>query len=240
MEHHKHQIAASTDPEIIEKVLAGESLLFEVLVRRYNPVLYRIARSYGFNHQDAEDLMQEAHVTAFLHLPQLEQPLYYKTWLSTILSNKCLYKKNHGYYGKEEPYGKLKEDSSGLVHGAATDIDAEHNILNRELATVLETTVQSLPLAYRAVLVLREIEGFSIKETAALMHITPANVKVRLVRAKALIQKKLRNVYASQIFEFNLIYCDAIVRKVLDQVRCLKPLSNSEHPTALSFKVTDS
>lgn len=218
MEHHKHQIAASTDPEIIEKVLAGESLLFEVLVRRYNPVLYRIARSYGFNHQDAEDLMQDTHVTAFMNLAQLEQPLYYKTWVSTILTHKCQYKKNHGYYSREELYSNLKEKSTRLANGSRTGVDIEHKILIRELAGVLETTLQSLPLAYRTVLILKEVEGFSIKETAAILQITPANVKIRLVRAKALMQKKLRHIYSSQVFEFNLVYCDALAAKVLARI----------------------
>ena len=65
-------IAINSDQTIIEKVLAGDNTLFEILIRRHNPVLYKIARGYGFNHQDAEDIMQDVHVTAFTNLPKFE------------------------------------------------------------------------------------------------------------------------------------------------------------------------
>ena len=84
---------------------------------------------------------------------------------------------------------------------------------------VLEKSIQNIPVIYRTVFVLRDVEGFSVAETAELLNITATNVKVRLNRAKALLQKEIEQVYSrSELFSFNLIYCDAIVHKVFEKI----------------------
>src|SRR5690349_14506445 len=98
MENTITQFRVSTDEEIIYKILQGEHALFEVLIRRYNSILYKIARSYGFNHHDAEDLMQDTHIAAFTYLSKFQGRAAYKTWISRILANKCLYKLKYGYF----------------------------------------------------------------------------------------------------------------------------------------------
>ena len=83
----------------------------------------------------------------------------------------------------------------------------------------LPENLEEIPLTYRTVFILREVEGFSTNETAELMNSTPVNVKVRLNRAKALLQKKLENFYsATDIYEFNAIFCDAMVKRVFHQI----------------------
>ncbi len=89
-------------------------------------------------------------------------------------------------------------------------------LLNRELTLVLEKSLQNIPVMYRTVFIMREVEGFSTIETAELLEISTVNVKVRLNRAKNLLQKQLEQFYSqSEIFSFNLVYCDAIVQKVM-------------------------
>ena len=87
---HKPDVLSSlaTDPEIIAKITAGEKDYFEILIRRYNSVLYKIGRSYGLPHDDVQDLMQEAHISAFLNLNKFEERSSYKTWLIRIMLNK--------------------------------------------------------------------------------------------------------------------------------------------------------
>lgn len=210
----------SSDDQLVQKILDGELSLFEVLIRRYNPVLYKIARSYGFNHQDAEDLMQETHYTAYLKLAQFEHRASYKTWLSRILINKCLYKLNYGYSKREKPDSDKVAEEGNVMATAASSGDTERKVLNRELARVLEASLEHLPVAYRTVFMLRELEGFSVQETADLLNITPVNVKVRLNRAKTMLQKQLERFYSStELYEFNLVYCDRIVKRVFDRIR---------------------
>lgn len=211
--------AVSNDEALIEKILAGEPALFEVLIRRYNPVLYKIARSYGFPHADAEDLMQEAHYTAYRKLAQFEHRASYKTWLTKIIINKCLYKLKYGYNNKERSVSdRINEHETPLLT-ASPSSDTEKRVLNRELSRLLETSLQHLPLAYRTVFLLREVEGYSVQETADLLSITPVNVKVRLSRAKAMMQKQLEQYYSTaDLYEFNLVYCDAVVKKVFERI----------------------
>src|ERR687886_451982 len=125
MEAINYKWGVPADAEIIQKILAGEVALFEVLIRRYNPLLYKIARSHGFNHQDAEDLMQEAYCTAYFQLSHLEQPSSFKSWISKILIHKCLYKLNYGYSKNEQPdTDKLYKDPY-LITSHATHTNTE-------------------------------------------------------------------------------------------------------------------
>jgi RNA polymerase sigma-70 factor (ECF subfamily) len=213
-------IAVNPDSAVIEKIRKGDIALFEVLIRRYNPVLYKIAKSYGFNHQDAEDLMQDTHVAAYLAINGFEGRSSYKTWLSRIMVNKCIYKLKYGYFKNE-----IASEFSQTTHQPmyAKENQPEEKLLNRELALILERSLQTIPLHYRTVFVLRELEGFSVAETAELLQLTPVNVKVRLNRAKALLQKKIEQFYShTELFAFNLIYCDAIVHRVFAKINAIE------------------
>src|ERR1044072_2612346 len=91
-----------TDIEIIRQVLAGNTAVFEIIIRRYNPYLYKVGRSYGFNHQDTEDLMQEAFINSYVNLKQFAERSSFKTWLIRIMLNQC-YRKAHKFsYQKEQ------------------------------------------------------------------------------------------------------------------------------------------
>lgn len=231
MQNKLEQSALVTDEFIIEKILGGELSLLEILIRRYNPVLYRIARGYGFNHQDAEDLMQDAHVIAYTQLAKFEGRSSYKTWISRIMINKCLYKLKYGYYKNEFPSEHIQDTNSQPMNVQANENQTEYVLSNKELTTVLEKSIQNIPGIYRTVFILREVEGFSVAETADLLDITPVNVKVRLNRAKALLQKEIEQFYSrSEVYSFNLIYCDRIVNGVFEKINAIQ---NGEHSPLL-------
>jgi RNA polymerase sigma factor (sigma-70 family) len=201
-----------SDETVIQKILEGDTAMFEILIRRYNTVIYRIGRMYAFNHHDTEDLMQDTHVSAYTQLASFEHRASYKTWISRIMINKCIYKLKYGYFKNEIPGEQVYESNSATIQ-------TEQNMLNRELSSVLEKSLESIPVIYRSVFVLREVQGFSVAETAELLGITPVNVKVRLNRAKSLLQKQLEQFYtANEIYSFNLIYCDNIVKRVFDEI----------------------
>lgn len=209
-------IAVSDDEVIIKKILDGDIALFEVLIRRYNSVIYKIARGYGFNHQDAEDLMQDCYVAAYTHLSTFEGRSSYKTWISRIMINRCLYKLKYGYFKNEVPSEQVREVNNQPMHISSNENQTEDVLVNRELAIVLEKSVQNIPEMYRMVFVLREIQGFSIAETAELLDITTINVKVRLNRAKTLLRREIEQFYTRiDLYSFNLIYCDGMVNKVM-------------------------
>jgi RNA polymerase sigma-70 factor (ECF subfamily) len=90
-----------SDTEVVADVVAGHTALFEILIRRYNPALYKIGRSYGFNHHDTEDLMQEAFISSYVHLKQFAGRASFKTWLIKIMLNQCYQKTHRHSYQKE-------------------------------------------------------------------------------------------------------------------------------------------
>ncbi|HWJ27207.1 MAG TPA: sigma-70 family RNA polymerase sigma factor, partial [Flavisolibacter sp.] len=188
-------------------------------VRRYNQVLYKVARTYGLSHHDAEDLMQDTHVAAYFALKNIEMRSSYKTWITRIMINKCLYRLKSNYYRNEMPSGNISDLKNAPVGDNTGSNQSEETVLYRELAMLMEKSLQSIPEMYRTVFVLREIEGFSVTETAQLLDLTAANVKVRLSRAKMFLRKDLNKFYCrNEVYSFNLIYCDGVVSKVLERV----------------------
>jgi RNA polymerase sigma factor (sigma-70 family) len=213
----------ASDAGIIEKINLGELALFEVLIRRYNPALYKIARGYGFNHHDAEDLMQDTHVAAYQHLRQFEGKSSYKTWVSKIMIHKCVYKINHGRSRNEQPGSDIIYESSIPMLSNDRNITPEQSSINKEFSSVLEHALQKLPLTHRSVFVLRQVEGFSVAETAEMLNISQVNVKVRFNRSKAMLQKELEQFYtATNLYEFNLVYCDEMVSRVFRSIDSLE------------------
>lgn len=217
MKETRFDMPVASDGSLIEKILQGEVALFEVLIRRYNQLLYKTARSYGLSHEDAQDTMQESHFAAYTQLKNFRNEASYKTWLMKIHLHKCYHKTHYGAFRFEQPDTEIMEEKH-----EQDKINREETgrvIVNRELSRLLEGSLQKLPLSYRNVFVLREMEGFSVAETAELLHITPINVKVRLNRAKTMLREQLEKFYtSSELYEFNEIYCDAIVQVVFNRI----------------------
>ena len=90
-----------SETELIDRVVNGDAAVFEVLIRRYNPYLYKVGRSYNYNHQDVEDLMQETFINAYINLKKLKNKAHFKTWLIRIMLNEC-YRKKHKLISKNE------------------------------------------------------------------------------------------------------------------------------------------
>ena len=219
MKELKQIIDPGNEKEIIQKIIDGDLACFEILIRRYNSILYRLARSHGFNHQDAEDLMQETHLAAYRNLGKFAFRASYKTWISRIMINNCFHKSNSEYKKHGFQKNELTEENEKLLSGSQATNNAEDMILKKEFANILENSLQKIPLSYRMVFMLREMEGFSVAETSELLNITTVNVKIRLNRAKAMLQKQLESFYdSSDLYNFNLIYCDRLVKKVFDQI----------------------
>lgn len=206
-----------TDQEIIGKILLGEKQLYELLIRRYNPFLYRIGRSYNFNHHDTEDLMQDTYISCFYNLASFENRSSFKTWITRIMLNNCYHKKQkHSFKFETALETSHIENADPMYHQHKT---TEKNVMTRELGHVLENALTQIPEDYRMIFTLRELNGFSVAETAKVTGISESNVKVRLNRAKHMLRHEIERIYSpSEIFEFNLVYCDAIVEKVMAKI----------------------
>jgi len=214
-----------TEAEIIRQVLDGEKALYEIIVRRFNPFLYKIGRSYNYNHQDTQDLMQETFIDAYKSLLQFEGRANFKTWIIRIMMNNCYRRKGKSDF-KNEIMQDINDQSTPMFTYAHSDTDSI--IQNRELGHIIENALGKIPFDYRMVFSLREINGLNVAETAEMLHISKANVKVRLNRAKVMLRSEIERTYsASDLFEFNLIYCDAMVENVMKKI-------NGDHSPILS------
>ena len=209
------------DTVIIQKIINGEITLFEILLRRNNAFLYKTGRSYGYSHEDTQDLMQDTFINAYLNLSKFNNQSSFKTWIIRIMLNNC-YHKRVKFSFKNETSNTINEKSVPMFSNTKRT-DANNEIVNRELNYVIEKSLQQIPTEYRMVFSLREITGLSVAETAETLNITETNVKVRLNRAKSMLRKQIENKYtARDIYDFNLIYCDAIVSRVMNEISKLK------------------
>lgn len=203
-----------TDTEIITKILDGELALFEILIRRNNPFLYKIGRSYNYNHEDTQDLMQDTFVDAFTSLSKFQAKASFKTWIIKIMLNNC-YRKQLKFSSKNEVVHEMNDKSVPLFSNDQ-QTDTNKLITNRELGRVIESALKQVPEDYRIVFSLREINGLNVMETADALNISEANVKVRLNRAKKMLRTEIEKSYSPEdVFEFNLVYCNDMVNRVM-------------------------
>lgn len=208
------------DIEIIDKIVAGEIGLFEIIIRRYNPFLYKTGRSYNYNHEDTQDLMQDTFIDVYSNLSKFENRSTFKTWIIKIMLNNC-FKKQQKWSYKNIITTEINDKSIPMISNNQHS-DTNKTVMNRELNMVIENALQQVPMDYRIVFTLREINGLNVAETADALNISESNVKVRLNRAKNMLRKEVEKSYSAEdIFEFNLIYCNAIVQNVMNKIKNL-------------------
>jgi len=212
-------VAQYSDEEVIKEIVAGNKSLFEILIRRYNPDLYKIGRGYGYNHQDTEDLMQEAFINSFQSLAKFQNRSSFKTWLIRIMLNECYHKSKKLSYKKASTVEISVNKNSGSMFLTTNNGNPDRSVINKELKNVIEAALKNLPEDYRMTFTLRELTGLSVADTAELLDITASNVKVRLNRAKVMLRTEIEKIYSPEdIYEFNLIYCDKIVNEVMKKI----------------------
>ena len=212
------QFEVLSDPEIVNRILSGEIALYEIIMRRYNPYLFKIGKSYGFSQPDTEDLIQDSYLNAYTNLNKFENRSTLKTWLVKIMLNNCYHKTRKFSFKKEIPT-EISEKNAGIPM-FMQQTNTGKAIMNNELKHILEEALLQLPEAYRMVFTLRELNGMSTRETSETLNISEANVKVRLKRAKSILRNEIKKMYTpEEIFEFNLIYCNRIVENVLTKIQ---------------------
>jgi RNA polymerase sigma-70 factor (ECF subfamily) len=220
-----------TDEQVAARVLAGESGLFEVLMRRYNRRLFRVARAIVRDDAEAEDVMQETYVRAFAALGQFAGRAPWATWLTRIAVNESLarVRRRGRFVGREAVDVMEDEMDSEEVRGVASggrSIGPEEATSARELSGFLERAVDELPDSYRMVFMLREVEELSTAETAACLDVSEELVKVRLHRARTELRRLLDTRLGAatrEVFGFHLSRCDRVVAAVMARVAASLP-----------------
>jgi RNA polymerase sigma-70 factor (ECF subfamily) len=219
------EAATSQDPlsdeEVVTRVLAGETGMFEIIMRRHNQRLYRVARAILRNDGEAEDVMQDAYVRAYEHLDQFAGRAKFSTWLTRIAVHEALARQHRGNrYQELEPISEREGDPMDRFASLAPD--PEQQASNSEIRSLLEEAVEKLPDAYRTIFMLRDIEEMSTTDAADVLEITEENVKVRLHRARALLRKSLyarAGMERKEAFNFHAVRCDRVVKNVFERIQ---------------------
>jgi RNA polymerase sigma-70 factor (ECF subfamily) len=201
-------MAPLSDEELVALILDGDRAAFELLMRRHNQRLFRVARAIVPSSTDAEDIVQETYLRAFAHLARFEGRSSVATWLSRIALHEALRWRRRQ---RRRGAGSLVAER---VEGNQTGADP---VEREEMRTTLSAALDSLPAAMRAVVMLRLVEGLSTRETAACLRLTESNVKVTLLRARRLLAQRLEDEAVQHLrshFAFAQERCDRIVAGV--------------------------
>jgi len=213
--------ASLTDAEVVARVRAGETALFEILMRRHNQRVYRVARAVLKDETEAEDVMQQAYINAFTHLDQFAERAQFSTWLTRITVHEALARRRRRKAQAASSAADRDQDGEVMESLIAVEPDPERQAYAAELGHVLESAIDGLPDTYRIVFMLREVEGLSTSETAAGLALREEAVKTRLHRARAMLRRAITQRLGSisaQTFQFHATRCDRVVAAVLTRI----------------------
>jgi RNA polymerase sigma-70 factor, ECF subfamily len=179
--------------QMIAGILAGDTQRYHELIRPYERSVYMMALSYMKNEADAEDVAQEAFLKAFHHLASFRAEAKFSTWLIGIALNEARSRLRRQTIVCMESLDDPHDDGEVVSPALLRDwreIPSEA-LQRKELRQMLQNAITNLPDKYRDVFVLRDVEELNVVETAAALSITVGNVKVRLHRARMMLQRQL-------------------------------------------------
>jgi RNA polymerase sigma-70 factor (ECF subfamily) len=221
--------SAIGDAELAERVAGGDQGAFELLMRRYNGRLFRVARAILRDDSDAEDALQDAYLDAYRHMSGFRGGAQLGTWLTRIVVNRALMRlRKHKRDRVVVPFDARRGGGSENPEAEVADDKAESPpdaTLRAEVRRILERRIDELPVAFRTVFVMREIEDLTVQETAECLSIPAATVRTRLFRARSLLREALArdmDVGSADVFGFAGERCDRIVAAVLARAQLLK------------------
>ena len=219
------------DDELAARVARQDVVAFETLMRRHNRRLFRVARAILGDDADAEDALQDAYLDSYRHMGEFRGDAQLATWMTRIVVNHALMRLRK----------RRRHDAVVPLHAAswregAADIDVRDEAsepppdaaMRGEVRQILEQRIDRLPVAFRTVFIMRDVEEMSVEETAQALGIPSATVRSRLFRARALLREALArdlDMAAPDVFGFAGARCDRIVQSVLGRLR-----AEADHP----------
>ncbi|WGS46196.1 RNA polymerase sigma factor [Burkholderia sp. JSH-S8] len=212
---------------LVRRVIAGEPGAFELVMRRHNRRLYRLARAVLRDDAEAEDALQAAYLAAYRAIARFRGDAALGTWLSRLVLNEC--------------FGRVRRARRRAGAMPMLDIDdafdeadmidfssdsPERSASRAELRDLLERRIDALPPAFRIVFVMRSVEEMSVEETAQCLALPEATVRSRHHRARRMLRESLAldlDLAERDAFDFRGAQCDRVVARVLAQLAGSKP-----------------
>lgn len=227
-------LAALSDQDLAELARQGEREAFRQIMQRYNRRIYRVARAILKDESDAEDVVQETYLRAFIGLEGFRRDSTLATWLTRIAVNEAL-----GRLRRIKPSVDLsvldrpeeRSRMSVVAFPSRSGIDPEQASAESDVRRVLERAVDELPEHFRVVFVMRDVEEMSVEETAAQLGLRPETVRTRLHRARAQLRAALRDQITSALtdtFPFAGERCARLTEVVLGRLPLCNPSTTPE------------
>jgi RNA polymerase sigma-70 factor (ECF subfamily) len=191
---------ASDDLDLVHASKNGDIAAFEQLVKRYDRKLLRIAQSVTHNREDSQDAVQEAFLKAYQNLATFREDSKFSTWLIRITVNQSLMKLRKQRAVREESLNEDFQTDGDMLPMEVTDWapNPEQLYWASELRDILIKTLEELSPILRTVLVLRDIEGLSIDQTAEVLNLSHTAVKARLWRGRLQLREGLNKYFRKQ------------------------------------------
>jgi RNA polymerase sigma-70 factor (ECF subfamily) len=216
---------SASDSELVQQIAQGCHSAFTALMRRYNRPLYRTARSILKDDAEAEDVLQEAYLLAYLGIKTFRGDASLLTWLTRIVVNQAI-----GRLRKTSRRAEVirldgdaewdSETTEASMNNGQPELP-ERAAMRMQARSLLEKKIDELPEAFRTVFVLRAVEEMNVEETAACLGIPEATVRTRFFRARSLLREALAreiDFALEEAFTFDGTRCDRIVARVLDRL----------------------
>jgi RNA polymerase sigma-70 factor (ECF subfamily) len=187
------ELSFRDEPRMIAAILAGDSEQYHELIRPYERSVFKMALSFMKNEADAEDVAQESFLKAFRKLSDFRGQAKFSTWLISITLNEARGRLRRQAIVRMESLDEAPKEGGHISPALLRDwreVPSEA-LERREIRQMLQDAIANLSPLYREVLLLRDVEDFSIEETATALAITTGTVKVRLHRARMMMQKEL-------------------------------------------------
>ncbi|GJH24667.1 RNA polymerase sigma factor [Caballeronia novacaledonica] len=217
-------LVADDDLSIARRVVAGDRAAFELLMRRHNRRLYRLARATLRNDAEAEDALQDAYLHAYRSMSQFRGDAQLSTWLSRLVLNECFARirrsaRRQNVIPIVDAPDWVEQAEAMTSHDNSAPDDA---LARSQVRALLERKLDALPELFRIVFVLRSIEEMTVEETAQCLNIPEATVRSRHFRARGMLRESLAQAFdlaERDVFEFGGARCDRIVERVLSKLR---------------------
>jgi RNA polymerase sigma-70 factor, ECF subfamily len=211
-----------SDLKLAQQVSRGDCQAFELLMRRYNKSLYRLARAALHDDAEAKDALQDAYLSAYRSIGQFRGDAALSTWLSRLVLNECgARRRRSARRNNIFPIVSMDSNTHMASNVADPGIAPESALTRLQVREILERKVDELPEILRVVFVMRSVEELSVQDTADVLGIPQETVRSRHFRAKALLRDSLArevDVAERDLYEFGGGHCDAVVAAVLEQL----------------------
>jgi len=226
-------LAKLDDAELVARTARGDHAAFEAMMRRYNSRLFRVARAILKDDAEAEEALQDAYLTAYRRMNEFRGDARVSTWLTRIVINQSLMRLRR--QKRDRVVVPFTRPGESATTGDPQEIEAvadkrtespSNATLRGEVRRILERRIDELPVAFRTVFIMREVEDMTVEETATCLGIPETTVRTRLFRARALLRQSLErelDAATANIFGFAGERCDRIVATVLARAQSDPP-----------------